>query len=144
VRHSPLVYPSLVTDRPAPDLSFRLGCPLALILAGSLVVAFEGALAWTRGRPIELGPWDYFAWNLATMGAPFLVLALARTSDRLAWLLAVLLTVGLYAYVLYDLSFHRGAHPVFGFLVMIVAPIVISGLCLIVAGLRGRVPWAMK
>ena len=82
-------------------------------------------------------------WETVIIGVPFVVLALAGTPDCASWLLAIVLTAALSGHYLYDLSREpgTGVNFVLGFVQMIIAPIVISGLALVTAGLRGKIPW---
>jgi hypothetical protein len=119
-------------------LRLRLGCPLALLLAAALTAAVE-TLAY--GRTFQTGEWQSFLLLAAFIGLPFGVLALACVRDLLAWLIALALTIGLWAYMAHA---DRGSTDfVWGFAVLL-APLTIAGLCLAVAGMRGRIAWATE
>ena len=122
--------------RPTSELRYRIGCPLALLLAAAVAVALETLYF---GRPFRIEVWDSPFFFL--FGMPFAVLALARAHDWLAWLLAVGLTAGVW----FGLAFGLGPRSSTDFMSGIpftMAPLAIAGLCLAVAGMRGRIPWA--
>ncbi|HZF93778.1 MAG TPA: hypothetical protein VEZ20_02790 [Allosphingosinicella sp.] len=115
-------------------LPFRIGCPLALLLTAIVIIAVE----IVHPRPWRPG-FDHLS-TAAIVGAPFALLALARTRDWAAWLVAIALTAGLWAWFLYDLAQNRGVNIGLGFLQLVVAPFFISALALVTAGVRGRIP----
>lgn len=127
-----------MTERPVSELPVRLGCPLALAVTMAMSIGINWGMGG-EGRPFRLGEWPSYALNFAFVGAPFAVLALARTPDWLAWLVAIVLTAAMWGYHLYELSQNEGVNFVLGPILM-VAPLVISGICLSLAGMRDKVP----
>jgi hypothetical protein len=125
-------------ERPVSKLPARLGCPLALAITLAIGIAIDRGMGG-EGRSLRLDEWPSHALGFAFIGAPFAVLALARTPDWLAWLVAVVLTAALWGYHLYELSHHEGVNFVLGPILMM-APLAISGICLSLAGMRGKVP----
>jgi peptidoglycan/LPS O-acetylase OafA/YrhL len=119
----------------SPELRFRLGCPLALVVTGMFVAALD---ALVYARTFSADDWLFFG---GFTGAPFALLALARARDWLAWLLAVALMAGLWTYFFYA---DRGSTDFMWGFSMMFAPLVIAGLCLAIAGMRGRIPWALE
>ena len=78
------------------------------------------------------------------IGLPFGVLAVARTRDWLAWLLALMLTAAVWGWYLHELSVRTGVNFLLGSVQLLVAPFLISGLALAMAGMRGNIPdWAV-
>lgn len=116
------------------ELKFRVGCPLALIVAALLVTAIEG---FGYGRPLRADAGTI--WMGAWIGLPFGALALAGARDWLAWLVALGLTIGLWAYILY--ADRHSTDVMWGFGVIFM-PIAIAGSSLALAGMRGRIGWA--
>lgn len=74
------------------------------------------------------------------IAVPFLALAVARTCDVLAWSLALGCTAALWAWYLHDLTLHDGVNFAFGLFQLLLAPLLTSGLALVTAGVRGRIP----
>lgn len=130
-----------MAQRSAPELPFRLGCPLALLVAVLLVAAVEWLVY--GGRPYRPDNWESYAFQAAFLGAPFAVLALARVRDWLAWAAGIALTAAAWGYLAYDLSLHRGANIVLGF-AFLFTPLAIAVGCLVIAGMRGRIAWALE
>lgn len=92
------------------------------------------------GRELRADDWGYYLFQIAIIGIPFAALAVARTRDWLAWLLAVAFTAAVWGYYLYDLTRNTGVNFILGPVMMIAAPVVISGLCLAAAGMRDKIP----
>lgn len=115
------------------ELPLRFGCPLAL-----LVAAAAGALVYSR--PIRADVWDSVLFS-AYVGFPFDALALAKARDWLAWLLAAGLMAGVWISLGYVI---RSSTVVMRGFAFMMAPLAIAGLCLAVAGMRGRIPWARE
>jgi hypothetical protein len=127
-----------MADRFLSGLPFRLGCPLALLLAAAGGVSVE---ALVHGRPIRGDSWDSIIPFGLFVGFPFGVLALAKARDWLAWLLAAVLMAGLWVsrdYMIESSTDFMSGIP------FTMAPLAIAGLCLAVAGMRGRIPWARE
>ena len=101
-------------------------------------VCVGAGLISRRGFQIE--DWDFYLFQLVIIGVPFGVLAVARTRDWLAWLLAVILTAAVWGYYLYDLSRHEGVNFLLGPIMVLLAPITISGFSLVTAGMRRMIP----
>lgn len=120
--------------KPAPELPYRFGLPLALLLAVGLVAA---------ARWLDDMPYRAELWYLAFLGAPFLVLALGKVRDWVAWTAGVVLTGAVLGYQAYDVGLNRGVNIPLG-VAFLLSPFVIAGLCLAIAGTRGRVAWAME
>jgi len=118
----------------------RLGCALALLVTAACVGLFLLGLSAVNDRPV--GARDFSFLEFAVIGFPFAMLALAQAREWLAWLVAVALTAAVWGWLLYEISLHRGANFAAGPILMI-APILIAGFSLAVAGLRGRIPWAL-
>lgn len=115
------------------ELRSRIGCPLAILLT-ALSIALLNAFIFPR--PLD----DPFDWMpICLVGAPFAALALARTRDALAWLLAIGLTAAVWSWIFYPTG--EGANIGLGFYIWFV-PLPIVGLCVTLAGVRGRIPWA--
>jgi hypothetical protein len=119
-------------------LSARIGCPFALVLTSVIIAAVEAARAHILERPWSLGTWDLATF--VTVAAPFGILAVARTRDWVAWFLALTSTAALWGWFLYDLTLHNGFNFAFGPVQMFLAPLLISGFCLSIAGVRGNIP----
>ena len=127
-----------MSRRPARELKFRLGCPLALLLAvaGALIVE---ALAYDH--PFRVDVWDRIVPLGLFVGFPFGILALAKARDWLAWLLAAMLMAAVWLsrnYVIESSTDFMSGIP------FTMAPLAIAGLCLAVAGMRGGIPWAVE
>jgi hypothetical protein len=120
-------------------LPFRLGCPLSLLLAAAFVAAEGLAIGAMHNRSWSPDGTDlvFFAITLP----PFALLALAGTRDWLAWLVALGGTAALWGWSLYGVSQGNGADIGLGLFQMFVAPFLISGLAIAVAGMRGAIPW---
>jgi hypothetical protein len=124
-------------------LSGKIGCPFALLLTAAIIAAVEAGRSFVLDRPWSLPTWDLLTF--LTVGAPFGVLAIARTRDWLAWSLALALTAALWGWFLYDLTLHNGVNFAFGPIQLFLAPLIISGFALVAAGLRGTIPdWGVE
>jgi hypothetical protein len=129
----------MTAHQPHPQLPFRVGCPLALLLGVALVAAVQ----WLAGQPYRPDEWGKHAWDAAWAGAPFAMLALAKARDWLAWTAGIVLNGVLLAYLAYDLSQHHGANMNFGLnLLLAFLPLAFAVACLSIAGMRGRIAWA--
>lgn len=124
--------------RRAPDLRFRIGCPLALLLTALLAGAANYLLF---RRPISAGDRFDLIILIGFIGLPFAALAVARTRDVLAWLFAIALTAGIW--VLAFSPLWEGVEYSVGFFMWFTPP-AIAGACLAIAGMRGRIPWAIE
>jgi hypothetical protein len=122
-----------------PSLPLRIGCPLALAVTATVVLAVSAAQALLTERTFELA---LDPISIAAAASPFLLLALAGVRDWLAWTVALALTGAVWAWLLYEVSRGEGAIIGLGFLLWLLPPIVISGAALVTAGLRGRIAWA--
>jgi hypothetical protein len=120
-------------------LPYRIGCPFALAITALVILAVSSARSWLLERGLEAGL--FHPIFSAGVAAPFAILALAGARDRLAWTVALLLEAALWSWMLYDLSLGEGANVGLGFLALFVAPLVISGIALATAGVRGRIAW---
>ena len=123
------------TPRPLP---FRLGCPLSLLLAAAFVAAAELAIGAMHDRPWSPDFADLFF--VAITLPPFAVLALAGTRDWAGWLIALGGTAAMWGWSLYAASLGEGVHIGLGLFQMFVAPFIISGFAIAVAGMRGAIP----
>jgi hypothetical protein len=121
----------------------RIGCPLALLVAAGLVGSVELATWYVAGRPLWLEGLDYYLFFGSFIGLPFGALALARARDWLAWTVAALLTVAVWAFIFYDTSRGQGVNFSLG-LPILFSPLAIAGAGLAVAGMRNRIPWALE
>lgn len=119
-------------------LRVRFGCPLSIVLTAATIAAVEVARARLLEREISFDRWSLF--TAAVVAAPFAVLAIARTRDWLAWVLAIAATLGSWAWLLRDLTFHHGVNFGLGIMQQFVAPLLISVLALATAGVRGKIP----
>lgn len=123
--------------RPRPELRYRLGCPLAIVVTTALVAATDALvpqrLVSSAGEALFVG---------AFVGLPFGALALARARDWLAWLVAVVLTIGFWAYIF--LGPNPGSTNFMSGLGMTMMPLAIAGASVAVAGMRGRIGWALE
>ena len=119
----------------ASNLEFRFGCPLALLITAAFVIGIELV---GYGRMLRADSWLFPG---AFIAVPFGILALTKVHDWLAWLFAVGLTAGIWTYHFY--SKPQGVDFRWG-LVMMFAPLVIAGVSLAVAGMRGRITWAVE
>lgn len=115
------------------ELRYRIGCPLALIIAALLVTAIEW---FGHGRPLRADAGTI--WMGAWIGLPFGLLALAGARDWLAWLVAFGLTIGLWAWIFYA---DRHSTDFMWGLGMMFMPVAIAGASLALAGMRGRIGW---
>lgn len=121
-------------------LPFPFGCPLALAIAASFVVAVAAGHSYISARPFLHHGWRYYLAELCIIAVPFAALVVTRTRDWLAWALAVLLTAAVWGWHLHDLSQNTGANIGLGIIMMLVAPVVISGFSVATAGMRGKIP----
>jgi hypothetical protein len=127
-----------MSRRPARELKFRLGCPLALALAVGGAVIVE---ALVYGRPFYVDFWDRIVPLGLFTGFPFGVLALAKARDWVAWLLAA----GLMAVVWLSSDYMIESSTDFmSGIPFTMAPLAVAGLCLAVAGMRGRIGWGSE
>jgi hypothetical protein len=117
------------------ELKYRAGCPLALVITALFVAALE-ALIYERA--FTTSDWLYF--GLVT-GVPFGLLAIVRTRDPLAWLMALGSTASLWTG--FSLADPRSTDFVWGF-AMTLGPFIIGLICVAVAGARGRIAWALE
>jgi len=124
-------------------LPIQYGCALALALTAGFLFIVAAGLAYDRQQPI---PSDAFGlFEFVVVGLPFAVLAVARTRDWLAWLVAIALTSAGWGWLVYEASLDQGANIGGGFFIYIVAPLIISGASLTTAGLRGKIPdWGQE
>jgi hypothetical protein len=109
------------------------GCALALAAGPAVVAAQALAFAWLTGRPLDLDQeWGVLLVQVAIVAAPFLLLSLAGTRDKLPWLAAAFLTLALWGWVLFDGVRYQwsgdksGANIGLG-LIMLASPFVITG-----------------
>jgi hypothetical protein len=119
-------------------LPIRLGCPLSLLLAAAFVAGAELAIGEMQDRPWSPDTGDLFFVALTL--PPFAVLALARTRDWLAWLVALGGSAAMWGWSLYAVSLGNGVNIGLGLFQTFVAPFLISGFAIAVAGMRGAVP----
>jgi len=71
--------------------------------------------------------------------------AARRTRDWLAWAVAVFLTAAVWGWHLHDLSRQTGVNIGLGTIMMLVAPLLISGFSVATAGMRGKIPdWGQE
>ena len=123
-----------------PRLPVQAGCPLALAVAAALVALVALGFSHVTGHPYGDRGWGLYLLEFLVIGLPFGVLAVARTRDWLGWLFAVALTVGVWGWYLYDLDQETGVNFLLGFIQLLAAPLIISGLALATAGMRGKIP----
>ena len=121
-------------------MPLRVGCPLALAVTAALVAMVAYGFSRITGHAYGDRGWGYYLQQFLVIGLPFGVLALARTRDWPAWLLALALTGGLWGWYLYDLGRAAGVNFLLGFIQLAAAPLIISGLALAAAGMRGKIP----
>jgi hypothetical protein len=117
------------------ELKYRAGCPLALLITAIFVAALEALL---YKRSFTTGDWFYFG---TSTGMPFGLLALVRTRDLVAWLIALVSTAILWA--CFSLANPRSTDFVWGAAV-VMGPFVIGLICVAIAGARGRIAWALE
>jgi hypothetical protein len=127
----------MIARKPAPELSYRLGLPLALLIAIGLTVAAE----WLDNRPYRPDEWGNHVWYAVYYGFPFIVLALAGVRDGLAWSVGIALTAAMWGYLAWERSLSQGANIPLG-LGLMFFPLFLAGVCLCIAGMRGRIAWA--
>jgi hypothetical protein len=96
------------------------------------------------GRPLDLAAErGVLLFQVAIVAAPFLLLALAGTRDKLPWLVAFALTLALWGYLLFDgVRYHwsgdtSGANIGLG-LILLVSPLVIAGAAMAAYAWRRR------
>ena len=123
---------------PAPDLRFRIGCPLALLLTALSVVAVH---SFVYRRPLDALEWRDFVFFGGFIGLPFAALAVARARDALAWLLAIGLIAADWTFA-WEAS--RGPTDFTRNFAFMLTPLAIAGACLAIAGMRGRIAWARE
>lgn len=124
-----------------PKLSFRLGCPLAILLAAAFVLACAIRIASVHDRAIELD--DFQLIQFLAIGAPFAALAIVRTRDWLAWLVGIALTGAGWGWFLYRIRLGEGVDFLIVWLILL-APFI-AALSVITAGVRGQIPdWGQE
>ena len=123
-------------------MPMRVGCVLALGISLLLVAALELGRWLVNESALRNDNWDLYLYLLVIIGIPFVMLAVAGTRDRLAWLVGIGLTAAAWGYQLYDLSRHRGANFGYALFLMFIAPLLIAACSVTTAGVRGRIPWA--
>lgn len=133
-------YLFLVRNGTPRKLPIQWGCALAFALSASFVAIVMLRIWWVTGHRFRTEDLPHFLVEMAIISVPFVALAIARTRDWLAWFLAVALTAGVWGYYLYQLYMQDGVNFLLGFIQTIGAPIVITGVCLTIAGVRGRIP----
>ncbi|HEX8363733.1 MAG TPA: hypothetical protein VF603_00440 [Allosphingosinicella sp.] len=128
-----------------PALPFRFGCALALAVAASFVIAVAAGHSYISALPFLHHDWGYYLAELCLIAVPFGALAVARTRDWLAWAVAVFLTAAVWGWHLHDLSRQTGVNIGLGIIMMLVAPLLISGFSVAIAGMRGKIPdWGQE
>jgi peptidoglycan/LPS O-acetylase OafA/YrhL len=124
-------------SQPSPELPFRMGCLFALVIATGTIIAVEAV----REGPVRTDDWPTLVLELLLVGAPFALLALMKIRDWLAWLVAIMLTAGVWGWLIHSITLNEGVNFLLGGLILI-APVVISLASLVVAGMRGKIAWA--
>ena len=128
-------------DQDGPSLG---GCALAVLIGPAIVGGDALAFSALTGRPLSLSAESgVLLFQVLLVAAPFLILSLAGTRDRLPWLTALVLTLALWGYSLFDGVRYQwsgdasGANIGLG-LVMLVSPLFIAGAALAVHAWRRR------
>jgi hypothetical protein len=128
-------------DRDGPSLA---GCALAIVIGPAIVAGEALAFAALTGRPVDLSAeGGVLLFEMLIVAAPFLLLSLAGTSDKLPWLVAFALTFALWGYFLFDGVRYQwsgdtsGANIGLG-LIMLVSPLFITGAAMAVYAWRRR------
>lgn len=110
------------------------GCALALAIGPAVVIGEALAFSALTDRPLDWAPaGEVRLVQIAIVAAPFLLLSLAGTRDRLPWLVALALTLALWGYSLFDSVRYQwsgdrsGANIGLG-LIMLASPWVIAAV----------------
>lgn len=112
------------------------------IAIGIFVVATVNGILWLFGG-VEYHMKSYiwlFSVDIATVSAPFILLALLHIHSKQAWLMGMAMTLLLWGYYLFDglrgdTEGNVGANIGLG-LIILVSPVIISLVCLVVAKLQ--------
>ena len=122
--------PGASPDDDGPGLA---GCALALVVGPAVVAAHVLAFTWLTGRRLDLAEESgMLLFKAGMVAAPFLLLSLAGTRDKIPWLVAALLTLAFWGYVLFEGVRYQwtgdtsGANIGLG-LIMLVSPFLIGG-----------------
>ena len=111
---------------------------LAIAIGIGTVAFVVLVLSTVAVRPLNLGEeWGIFLVQVVLVATPFVILALAGVRDRVPWILGGVLTAALWGYYLFDGIRYPGVNFGLAFL-MLVSPVIISGACLVAAGVRRR------
>jgi hypothetical protein len=84
------------------------GCAVALVVGPAVVAAQALAFTWLTGLPLDLdAEAGVRLFQAGVVAAPFLLLSLIGTRDKIPWLVAAVLTLAFWGYLLFDgLRYH--------------------------------------
>jgi hypothetical protein len=118
-----------------------LGCLAALVIGLIAVGGTFAGLALFAGRSPDLSEeWPILLFNVLMVAAPFGLLALCGIRTRLPWAVGIVLTLGLWGWLLLDAvaaAPGRGANIGLG-LIMLVSPILVAAAAFAAHALQQR------